>query len=557
MLLFALQLRAQETDEKTATFQLDKFPTEQIYVHTNSNTYLSGEYLYYKLYVLNSITKNLSTLSKVAYVDLVNEDKKIAFSHKLKLKEGVADSHIFLPTSLISGSYKIVAYTSWMKNNETKTYNSYSIKLINPYNTEGVIPQKTDSIFTKKSVSKNIIDSNLTNNKTYATRSMVTLELSKFNQILKGGDFSISVRKLNSFDKPNIINTVSFKQKLTSNVVKHLKYIPDLRGENIQGKVVFKENNKPANNVILSASFNEKNTALHTTITNNSGGFTIINNSKNANLYLQSIGENTEVYSINFNEKSKPDYSSLKIKPFYIFKNWKNEIIKRSIANQIESAYYTSKPDSILNIRKTPLLTDDYSNYNLSDFTRFKNLEETFKEIVKKITINSSKKYGKQILIQTKNFGTRRGVLPLILLDGILIQNHDHLLKIDANTIQSIKIYRNEYIFGILNFQGAILIESKSKSHPISTENNDIVKIPLQPYQEEYKYFKQSYKENKKNRIPDYRFQLDWNPNLSKEISKNTYEFYTSDVTGSFIIEIEGFTKLGVPISLKSYFKVK
>ena len=193
----------------------------------------------------------------------------------------------------------------------------------------------------------------------------------------------------------------------------------------------------------------------------------------------------------------------------------------------------------------------------MNDYTRFKNLEETFKEIVKKITINSSKKNGKQILLQTTNFGTRRGVLPLILLDGVLIQNHDDLLKIDANLIQNIKVYRNEYIFGLLNFQGAILIESKSKSHPFINENNNIVKISLQPFQKEYKYFKQSYKENKTNKIPDYRYQLDWNPNLSKDIANSTYQFYTSDVKGIFIIEIEGFNKLGEPISLKSYFNVE
>lgn len=554
LLLLAQQLKAQEIDAKSAAFELEKFPTEQIFLHTNNNTFLSGEYLYYKLYVLNSKTKNLSSLSKVAYVDLLNEEKKIFFSHKLNLKEGLASGHIFLPTSLISGSYKLTAYTNWMKNNKTKTFTSCSINVINPYNTRGVMSQKTDTVSTKKSLSKSNI---LTNNKTYATRSKVSLELSKYKQKLKEGNFSISIRKLNSFDKPNEINAISFKQKLESDQLNHLKYLPDLRGENIQGKVLLKENNQPAKNVIISASFNENNTALHTTITNNAGEFTIINNSKNANVYLQSIDNNIQDYTIHIKEKQLPNYSELKFEPFYISKNWKDEIVQRSIANQIESAYYKSKPDSILNAIKTPLLAHHYINYDLSDYTSFKNLEETFKEIVKKITINSSKKHGKQILLQTTNFGTRRGVLPLILLDGVLIQNHDDLLKIAANSIQNIKVYRNEYIFGLLNFQGAILIESKSKSHPFINENNDIVKISLQPNQKEYNYFKQSYKENKTNKIPDYRYQLDWNPNLSKDITNSTYHLYTSDVKGTFIIEIEGFSKLGEPISLTSYFNVE
>ncbi|WP_373517044.1 hypothetical protein, partial [Pricia sp.] len=49
----------------------DEIPKENLFVHYNSSVLFSGETLYYKIYCLNAKTANLSSLSKIAYIELV------------------------------------------------------------------------------------------------------------------------------------------------------------------------------------------------------------------------------------------------------------------------------------------------------------------------------------------------------------------------------------------------------------------------------------------------------------------------------------------------------
>jgi len=67
-------------------------------------------------------------------------------------------------------------------------------------------------------------------------------------------------------------------------------------------------------------------------------------------------------------------------------------------------------------------------------------------------------------------------------------------------------------------------------------------------------YFKPDYSNNAFDRIPDYRYQLLWMPDLQ---DNNEISFYTSDKKGTFEIVIEGFTLEGKPISIKDYFEVQ
>ena len=62
---------------------------ENIFVHYNASLLFSGDYLYYKIYNINSQTKKLSQLSKIAYIELIGKDKKTVFKHKIKLNSGI------------------------------------------------------------------------------------------------------------------------------------------------------------------------------------------------------------------------------------------------------------------------------------------------------------------------------------------------------------------------------------------------------------------------------------------------------------------------------------
>lgn len=74
---------------------LKNFPQEKIFIHQNTSFILSGEFLYYKVYCINTNTNNLSEISKIGYVELVSSEKKIIFKHKIKLENGIGYGDFF------------------------------------------------------------------------------------------------------------------------------------------------------------------------------------------------------------------------------------------------------------------------------------------------------------------------------------------------------------------------------------------------------------------------------------------------------------------------------
>jgi hypothetical protein len=61
----------------------------------------------------------------------------------------------------------------------------------------------------------------------------------------------------------------------------------------------------------------------------------------------------------------------------------------------------------------------------------------------------------------------------------------------------------------------------------------------------------------KYSHIPDYRHQLYWNPEFTVSAPENTFEFYTSDVSGVFQVTLLGFSKSGKFIQVQRNFEVE
>jgi hypothetical protein len=139
----------------------------------------------------------------------------------------------------------------------------------------------------------------------------------------------------------------------------------------------------------------------------------------------------------------------------------------------------------------------------------------------------------------------------LILLDGIPVPDADIIMKYNPLNIQRIEIVARRYFYSALQTDGIISLEtyegnakelSLSEMIPLSYITPQPAKI----------YFTPSYPEKGFARIPDYRTQLFWKPALTMtEGSEQLIDFFTSDVTGNFIISVEGFTTDG------RYFKTE
>jgi hypothetical protein len=111
---------------------------EKIYVHTNKSLYLTGEILWFKIYNAEGSTNKMLNLSKVAYVDLIDNNHTVVMQTKILLKGGIGSGSLYLPVSLTNGNYQLRAYTSWMKNYSADYFFEKKISIVNPLKTPPV-----------------------------------------------------------------------------------------------------------------------------------------------------------------------------------------------------------------------------------------------------------------------------------------------------------------------------------------------------------------------------------------------------------------------------------
>ncbi|MEX1381777.1 hypothetical protein, partial [Lutibacter sp.] len=535
---------------------------EKIFVHFNSSFLLTGETFYYKLYCLNSSDNTLSGLSKIAYVALIDNELNEVFKQKVTLESGLGQGDFFIPTSIKSGNYKIVAYTQWMRNAGNTAIFSEDISIVNPFNENqnAILSKAIDTlnldvsnnlpatIDPSKTLKSNFIELNLPQS-SFKNREKVILQFESIKEMESFGSYSISVRKVTPFRTHENLNTIAYsKIEANYNSATNLKnkafFLPELRGELISGIVVEKDTNLPAEDVKVSLSIAGKDKVFKMATTNNLGQFyfNLSEKYKQSVAIIQLLNSN-EKYSINIITETPLDYSHLKFSDYKITKASNKYILQQSINNQIENAYGTVKAsETVHSSVENSFYNSKEISFNLDDFTRFPTVKETIVEIVDVVTVKQ-RKGNSFIEVIWANRTYDSGLLPLVIFDGIIIQDHNEIINYNANKIQTINVVREKYLYGTQLFEGIISFSSINGDFSKQSTNSASVNLELLKPLEKKIYFKQVYGGSANlKRIPDFRTQLLWLPNVEINSKTCEFNFFTSDVKGTFEISVEGFT---------------
>lgn len=95
---------------------LTQYPIENVHLHLDKPYYALGDTIWLKAYV-TTIQHFPSPLSRILYVDLINQNNEIARSIKLPVQNSTAAGNIVLdPLVNKQGNYRVRAYTRWMLN---------------------------------------------------------------------------------------------------------------------------------------------------------------------------------------------------------------------------------------------------------------------------------------------------------------------------------------------------------------------------------------------------------------------------------------------------------
>ena len=213
-----------------------QIPREKVFLHYNNSLLFVGEYMYFQMYCLNSETEGFSNISKIGYVELVGENGKRVFRHKISLEEGTGQGDFFIPTSVPSGNYKLLGYTRWMLNNGTQAFYQGDVVIINPYSNQqeallsgSGMTEEADQLLAAgpEETSQELIS----DSEVYGKREKVSLTV-EISGKESGGKYSVSVRKLEIPHFPPMASAVEFSSAMSGPGKNFdLLVLPEMRGE--------------------------------------------------------------------------------------------------------------------------------------------------------------------------------------------------------------------------------------------------------------------------------------------------------------------------------------
>ncbi len=155
-----------------------KYPAEKAYLHLDKPYYAAGDDIWFKAYVTDWKTGQLSDMSNILYVELINQDNKVEKKLRLPMQNGLSWGDFKLTDTLAEGNYRVRAYTQWMRNGGPDFFFDKTIKIGSSWN---------NKVFTKTQFTDIGKDS---------TRAVISFTDQKGNPITgKAIEFSLATQK--------------------------------------------------------------------------------------------------------------------------------------------------------------------------------------------------------------------------------------------------------------------------------------------------------------------------------------------------------------------------
>lgn len=113
---------------------VDDIPEEKVFVHLDKNLYAAGDNIWFSVFLTAGSPDIPSPLSKVVYVDLLDNEGSLLQQKTIKVDDGHGFGDFKLDVFTREGLYHIKAYSYWLKGfGEDMVFQS-SLRVMDPYN---------------------------------------------------------------------------------------------------------------------------------------------------------------------------------------------------------------------------------------------------------------------------------------------------------------------------------------------------------------------------------------------------------------------------------------
>lgn len=520
----------------------------------NQPGYAPGDTAYFTGYLLpgeNQLVRNKQIVS----IKLLGPEGEVIHHARIMFQDGVGNSQIIISQSMTPGNYEFVAYaeTSSIKENALIHQGYINIssreKLIlddQPISTQ----QENDSSIVKIAMNRN-----------YSRRSKVTVSVTPVDNKSSLTSVSMAVyneQLFNDRDKTELLSTAQTLKVVSENDKRSASSISqDLPNYFIGQAVITSSGAAVPDSSKITFYLNESDFA-YVVYTRAGGNFSFP--------LFNPIGSQEVFYRISYRGKRLEDSqiilqdaslaaSSVKslrsdsLNAYGIYAKQK-QFIERSYH------YFAAKQrnDESGNIRMNDLETD--SEILLDQFEPFPSMAEVFANVVPSVRYkkNDNDERIRVFLKSSAKYGDHD---PVYIVNGMMTDDTKYVMSLDPKLVRRIGVLRSDQTlarFGDLGSDGILIIETdrtKNKQH-VSNLTNSLSVIGISSSLE---YKKTTHTHDQINsRVPDLRPCLYWNPKA--DLNKiSTFDFYTSDVVGHYIIQITGLLD-GKPFLVQEGFSV-
>ncbi len=535
---------------------------EAMRLFTDRSLYCSGENIYFAGEY--SCIKDLDSLrwSNVVYIELINWNGAKLAQMKMKLNKPGISGCIRIPDNLLSGNYYLRAYTKWMRNFSVYDYAYVPVKVVNPFVTEIDQGPESSSVITKNDSCKlsrispinSIICS--TNKKIYKPGEKAEAGIYFGNQKeYASGRYYVTIARAGTIDTIGHFHDADSSDFPERNY--ELKYLPEINGITISGKVIGQFTGLPVKHIPVSLSEPQTGSSFSVYHANEKGEFvfSLPDMTGKRDFFIQAETPDSLPVKIMIDDEYCVNPVRMPYIKFTINKD-EDPVIRDMVINKQLSDKFSSgenpladrlpdKADSIpfYGSKRTIYMTDKY--------IELPNIEEFIFEIVYEANIKNS---GGVTTVVNKGRTAFSNYPPLILIDNIHITNHGQLLKVPLNKIERVEAIDKGYVVGNMKYGGLLSIYSKNSDFAgiDLTQNSkfftyDLFTKPSAPYSPN--------KSASDPRIPDRRNLVYWNPDIQINAgAKTTFSYDIPDTKGQYMIMIR--SKSNPDVSGSYYFTV-
>lgn len=241
-----------------------------------------------------------------------------------------------------------------------------------------------------------------------------------------------------------------------------------------------------------------------------------------------------------------------------------SDISKLSVNYQVLRIYGTNV--SVPAVTKPPVRASYKRFYGkpdieliMDDYIKLPVMEEVFFELTPGVFLKKRKgKYEVTIADPVDNRIYEQH--PVLFVDGVVVHEPAVIANLDPEVVEKIDAVKGLYVVGDYVFYGLVNVITRSGDYSHITQPEYAVRLPYRVIEPVNSFSSPDYPsaDKRKNRIPDFRNTLYWNPSVKPDKGgKTTVSFWSSDYASDYQVTISGITSDGKILSAEKVIRVR